>query len=151
MEPSAAPRLVVFTPEFIGQSLVDDTCAAVLVHWRNRVIRPVVCRELLLRYLKLLRQLGLTDRLIQRWAWWFTHPTAARIVEGHAGDPSNLQSLCDTLALRHAPCWVIHGAAAETPPEASHWLAPDAVLRELTASYAGQPPAADQPNGSSGG
>ncbi|MDA1275725.1 MAG: hypothetical protein O2960_17030 [Verrucomicrobia bacterium] len=66
------PPRVVLAPNLIGRSFFDSSSLRVLEYWRDGRITPVVNRDLLLRYLKMLRALGASDSTTRRWLWWFT-------------------------------------------------------------------------------
>lgn len=80
MSGSAAPR-VVFAPDLIGGALFHPECQLVLERWRDGALLPVVSRELLHRYLKLLDALGLPPRLLKKWALWLTSPERSLFIE----------------------------------------------------------------------
>ncbi len=50
--------------------------------WRDGSIVPVVTRRILNHTLGLLRSLGLTRELLQRWALWLTHRETAEVLAG---------------------------------------------------------------------
>jgi hypothetical protein len=114
---------VVLTPDLVGRSLFAPEPAAVLHLWRDRRIRPVLNRTLLLRYMKLLRQLGLDDRLLKRWAWWFNSNTRTTFLDD-ADSPATITvpELCADLARQSQAVCIIHGASIVPPPSDIHWL-----------------------------
>lgn len=62
--------LVVLTPDGFGQALLETDAAGVLLAWRDQGIRLVADRALIVRYLRLLRRLALSERLLRWWGWW---------------------------------------------------------------------------------
>jgi hypothetical protein len=77
---SPTPVAVVLTPDAFGHALLESDAAEVLVAWRDQQIRLVVDRDLILRYLRLLRQLALPERLLRWWGWWLGSPEKAMIL-----------------------------------------------------------------------
>ena len=69
---SCAPEKIILHPDVIGLSFFDPVCLEVLKHWRDGKILPVVSRDLLQNYFKLLHSLGIPQFLIRRWGWCFT-------------------------------------------------------------------------------
>lgn len=88
-----AARKVVFAPDLIGGALVDPECARALEMWRDGVVMPVVSRELLRSYLRLLDRLGVTPRVLARWTLWFTSPGTAVFLEEEAEPAGNRPEL----------------------------------------------------------
>jgi hypothetical protein len=66
------PRKVVLAPDILVAALFDQRAREILNQWRDGAILPVVTRELLLLYLKTLRQAGLTADLVRKWSLWLT-------------------------------------------------------------------------------
>jgi len=62
--------LVVLTPDGLGQALLETDEAGVLLAWRDQRIRLVADRALIVRYLRLLRRLALSEKLLRWWGWW---------------------------------------------------------------------------------
>jgi len=71
---------VVLTPDAFGHALLESDAAEVLVAWRDQQIRLVVDRDMIVRYLRLLRQLALPERLLRWWGWWLGSPEKALIL-----------------------------------------------------------------------
>jgi hypothetical protein len=117
------PPAVVLAPDLVGRSLFEPQPAAVLQLWRDRRIRPVLNRSLLLRYIKLLRQLGLDDRLLKRWAWWFnSNMRTVFLDDPQVIGPVAVPELCASLARQSQAVCVIHGASIAPPPGDVEWL-----------------------------
>jgi hypothetical protein len=70
--PETPPRRVVVAPDVVAKSFLVPECRTVLELWRDARIQLVVTRELLVVYLKVLRDLGIPDAQLHRWAIWFT-------------------------------------------------------------------------------
>ena len=66
--------------------------------WRNNQIIPVVNRDLLIRYLRLLRELGIGPDLIRRWLWWFTADKKSKYLKDVVLPERNGYQLCSELA-----------------------------------------------------
>lgn len=92
------PDLVVIAPDLLGASLVDAAAGEVLQRWRNGRLRPAVNRALLIRYFKLLRQMGISDVLIRRWGWWFGSDSKALFFSEVMPSPATGMELCEALA-----------------------------------------------------
>lgn len=95
---SPPPQRLVFAPDFLAASFLEPDAAEVLNRWRDGVVQPVVNRQLLLRYMKILHRLDLPPHLIRRWGWWFTAPNRAIWID--LDFPANLtgRQLCCKIA-----------------------------------------------------
>ena len=76
-----AARKVVFAPDLLGGAFIDPEAQLVLQKWRDGLLLPVVSRELLRHYLKLLDALGLPSRLLKQWTLWLTSPETSLFLE----------------------------------------------------------------------
>jgi hypothetical protein len=94
----APPRIVVFAPDLVLAALFDPTARQVLEAWRDGRIKPVIDRELLLAYLKMLRKAGLTSELLRHWAAWFTNKEASIYIESDENSQTGIIARCDTIA-----------------------------------------------------
>lgn len=104
---ASGSKRVVIAPDLLGASLFDPDAAQVIALWRDGVIRPVLNRQLLLRYLKLLKRLGLSATLIRWWGWWLTGPDRTVLVDSADLTTSSTTDLCDRIAqLGGAACVV---------------------------------------------
>jgi len=124
-----APCKVVFAPDLVGRAMFGADAAGVFELWRDGRIRPAVSRALLARYLRVLRALGLEERLLRRWAWWFS---SAAWVHYTAGDPDEslpLADLCLQVARQNAAEYILHGGLVMSAPGALPWLAAAEFLR----------------------
>jgi hypothetical protein len=63
---------VVLAPDILLGAMYDAEARAILHQWRDGNIVPVVTRDLLLLYLKTLRQAGLGADLVRKWSLWLT-------------------------------------------------------------------------------
>ena len=66
------PRKVVLGPDLFVAALFDPRARETLHLWRDGTILPVVTRELLLLYLRTVRQAGLDQDLVRKWSLWLT-------------------------------------------------------------------------------
>jgi hypothetical protein len=66
------PRKVVLGPDLFVAALFDPRARETLQLWRDGAILPIVTRELLVLYLRTLRQAGLDQDLIRKWSLWLT-------------------------------------------------------------------------------
>ena len=72
----------VITPELFGRGLCTAEGLAVLRAWKEGKLRPVVCRNLLKRYLATLRKLGVTDpQTLRAWVWTWSDREAVNWVD----------------------------------------------------------------------
>jgi hypothetical protein len=63
---------VVVSPDLIVGVYFDEQCKRVLLQWRDGLVRLVLNRELLVIYLRTLREIGIAEREIRRWSTWFS-------------------------------------------------------------------------------
>ncbi|MFT4586931.1 MAG: hypothetical protein ACI9VS_003209 [Candidatus Binatia bacterium] len=98
-DPDRPAELVVLAPDLLARSFFDPDCFRVLELWRSRRIRPVVNRDLLLRCLKLLRELGLSENLVRRWLWWFTAQTKTLYLADEKAAAETGRELCSSIAI----------------------------------------------------
>lgn len=89
---------VVLSPELLGAAFLDADCRRITLLWRDGLVKPVLCRELLLRYLKVLREMGLGADLLRQWSLWLT--TADKAL--YLGEPENSTESLDQLCARVA-------------------------------------------------
>ena len=128
-----SPMLVVLTPDALGHALLESEAVGMVQAWRDRRIRLVVDRTLILRYLRLLRRLALPERLLRWWGWWLGSPEKALIL------PDPPVGLAGVEHYRHLA--VVAGAAAivywpgfvPAPPlpgtaEGVRWLTPQELF-----------------------
>jgi hypothetical protein len=140
------PPQVVFAPDLVGRALIDADAAAVLRLWRDDVLRPVLNRPLLTRYLKLFRGLGLGEKQIRRWAWWFTSTAKVTFVANVASTPVPLPDLCNDLVRQSGAHCVIHGGTLNLPVAKTKWLTASEFLAQglsVDRSATDRPPVAD--------
>lgn len=104
---SGVARKVVFAPNLIGGALIDSDCAGVLEMWRDGFLLPVVSRELLRCYLRLLDTLGVPPRLLTQWTLWFTSPSNSLFVEAPSPGPPE-GDLLSRAAAGHAEFIIQH-------------------------------------------
>ena len=92
------PRKVVLAPDLLLRALFDPRARNVLNQWRDGLIVPVVTRELLVLYLKKLRQVGLGPELVRKWSLWLTSAEKAIYLDGLSVQQSGGLSLCREVA-----------------------------------------------------
>lgn len=113
----SSPKNVVLTPDLIGYSLSNTAGLRVMELWRDQHIIPVVNRDLLLRYLRLLRELGLGPDLTRRWLWWFTAAGKSKYLKEVVLPARNGYQLCSELASQSsANCVLWAGIQQDTEP-----------------------------------
>ena len=111
-----ATKAVVLAPDLIAESLIDDDSARVLLLWREGRIRPLLTRGLLARYLRTLHRVGLPERLLRRWAWWFGSPDKCGLLELSGPEASTGWALCQQAARAGGTSCVVHANRSKPPP-----------------------------------
>lgn len=107
------PR-VVLAPDVIALALIDPESLALLELWPAERLVPVVNRDLLLFYFRLMRKLGFSENLVRSWGWWFSAPDRVAFID-ERWPALTLAQLCVELA-RVAPAgWIITTVAEATP------------------------------------
>jgi hypothetical protein len=96
-ERSGNPLRVVFSPDALGGASFHPAAAPVRDAWREGRLQPVVCRALILRYLRLLHRLGLPERTVRWWGWWLGSPDKTLLLPDPSG-VSAVEVLCEALA-----------------------------------------------------
>ncbi len=117
MSVSARVRLVLM-PDALGRAIVDPRAAGVLLEWREGRIQPVVTRSLAVRYLRVLHRLGLADRTLRWWGWWFGSPSKVHLVAEEPPE-TDLDALCFSLARQAGAEWIVHGRTSEAETAAA--------------------------------
>lgn len=121
---STAPGLlVVLAPDLVGGVWIDPACAAVFEAWRQGRVRPVVDRGLLVRYIRLLRALGLPEVQIRRWSWWFVSSAKAQFLAEGATAGTEAVAYCSQLAVRSGASCVVHRGHINVPKTGVPWHA----------------------------
>jgi hypothetical protein len=92
------PRRVVFTPALVLAALFNPKARAQLNQWRDRAVIPVLNRELLLAYLRLLKQAGIKQEQIRQWTLWFTSPERAIYLSELVTGSENSTEICNMIA-----------------------------------------------------
>lgn len=123
LTPALAPREVVFAPDLVGRAMFEADAAGVFQLWRECRIRPVVNRALLARYLRVLRVVGLEERLLRHWGWWFTTASSSHYVAGGSDESLSLPDLCLEVARQNAAEYIVHSGLIMPLPGAPPWLA----------------------------
>ena len=91
-------RRVVFTPALLLAALFDPKARAHVNQWRDGAIIPVLNRELLLGYLRLLKEAGVGEEQIRRWTLWFTSPERAVYLPEATAGSENVEEICNSIA-----------------------------------------------------
>jgi hypothetical protein len=91
-------RKVVFAPDILIASLYDAEARTILYQWRDGMVVPVVTRDLLLLYLRTLRQAGLEPELVRKWSLWLTAAGRAIYREDCTKSISSGLALCRAVA-----------------------------------------------------
>jgi hypothetical protein len=103
------PVAVVLSPDLFAASFFDPNCRKVIMLWRDGAIIPLVNRELLVVYLRILNKFGLPPHQMKVWTKWFTSAAHAEYFQDVATQDASWDSLCETLASRRAGsrivCW----------------------------------------------
>ena len=92
------PRKVVLAPDILIASLYDAEARAILYQWRDGNVVPVVTRDLLLLYLRTLRQAGLGPELVRKWSLWLTAADKVIYREDFQANHSSGLGLCREVA-----------------------------------------------------
>lgn len=129
---AARPLRVVFAPDLVGGLWLDADCAAVFEVWRNGELRPVVNRDLLMRYARLWREMGLAESQIRRWSWWFTAPGTAEFVsENPSGTPSANECCTKAGIVSNSLC-VVHRGVLQIQETEIPWVSATQFLRSIS-------------------
>jgi len=133
--PETPPRRVVLAPDIIAKSFLLPSCRTVLELWRDAKIQLVVTRKLLVIYLKLLRDLGIADAQLHRWAVWFTgKDKSVFLPESNSGKISLRKILHEAARLGDAEGIVSTNAAGELPVDGNTpWVSVDDFLKDYNA------------------
>jgi len=89
---------VVFSADLLASGLVEPNGATVLRLWGEHAIRPALNRPLLVRYLRVLKAMGLSSEQLRWWGWWLTTPDTAQFVQDEPGQTTNHREECEYLA-----------------------------------------------------
>lgn len=115
-------KKAVLAPDLIGAALTDETCARFLQAWSAGAFQIVTHRALLLRYMRLLHQLGVDAPTLKWWTWWFTAPDKALCIPAPLDDPLTTIQLCKQLAQQAGADHIVGArrpASLESIPEMS--------------------------------
>jgi len=132
---------VVLAPDVIGCGFSEAHCGAILNLWRDGRLRPIVNRALLLRYLKLLRGLGLSELMIRRWGWWFSSNAKVLFLPESTPPGWNGAALCAGLARAGEARWILCRSRPSSLPapepgqeEPVPWMTVDEHLKTLASN-----------------
>ena len=128
--PETAPRRVVVAPDVVAKSFLVPECRTVLELWRDARIQLVVTRELLVIYLKVLRDLGIPDAQLHRWAVWFTaKDKSVFFPESNSSEMTLRETLHEAARLGNAEAIV----STETSPDVdATWILVDDFLPDYS-------------------
>ena len=120
---------VVFTPEFLARGLSDPACIHVLHAWRDGAIQPIVSRELVVEYARVLGLLGLDAQLVRRWLWWFGSAERAVFDRLFESGEEQVAQKCTTLA-EHADAVVVFSSSCQhdAAGRPNSWCVADKLL-----------------------
>jgi hypothetical protein len=90
----------------------------------------VLNRPLLARYFKVFRGLGLGEKLIRRWAWWFNSTTKVTFVVNVVAAPVPALDLCNDLVRQSGAHCVIHGGTLNLTVSETKWLTASQFLAQ---------------------
>lgn len=109
----------VITPELFGRGLCSPEGLAVLRAWKDGALRPVVCRNLLKRYLGVLKRLGVVDpQSLRAWVWTWSDRESVTWIEDPVPESSPGRALCQALATKQSCALLV-------------WMADDPGARDL--------------------
>jgi hypothetical protein len=128
---ASRPFRVILAPDVVGGLWFDADCATVFEAWRDERLRPAVNRDLLMRYARLWRAIGLPELQIRRWSWWFTSPATGQFVPDETPEDSSPIECCSRLAIVIGASCVVHRGAIRAPEATVRWLAAADFLRSL--------------------
>jgi hypothetical protein len=109
-----SPIRVVFAPDVIGKSFQEPDCVKLMHRWRDGIIQPVVNADLLRRYFKLLKGMGLSEELVRRWGWWLTASEKSHFLESVRFSELNGQALCAQVALQAGARCVLYAVVCDS-------------------------------------
>jgi hypothetical protein len=116
------PVRVVLAPDVAGGLWLDASCAGVFAAWRNERLKPVVNRDLLVRYARVWRALGLPTEQIRRWSMWFSATSRAYFQGTDLVTSLDAVGCCSRLALHGGAKWVLHRGTVVAPEGGVPWL-----------------------------
>jgi hypothetical protein len=131
LQPRSSEALrVVLAPDVVGGLWLEPACARIFELWRDAKLLPVVNRDLLVRYVRLWRALGLSEVQVRRWSWWFTSPVTASFLSDDHASSSDAVECCTRLALVGRARQVIHRGTTTISESAVQWLKAADILPE---------------------
>ena len=120
-------------PDVFCKSFSDRASYRVLELWRDHRIELAVNRWLVVRYLRLLRRLGASERVVRWWGWWLISPAKVRYLPEfpHLADPFQqcleIGRQAGVEAIVHANSWPSFSPADSIIP----WLAASDFIRHF--------------------
>lgn len=106
---------VVMAPDLLVGAFFDPICRRVLTQWRDAFLKPVLNRDLLIAYLKVLHRLGLRAEDVQRWTTWFTSNSKVIYLDDVTVQSASGWELCRAVAGAEPECGIISWRLPEDP------------------------------------
>jgi hypothetical protein len=97
-------KQVIFAPDLIGAAFIDPRARAVLEQWRDGEFKIILNRQLLLRYLKTLRDLGLPSHLLKRWTLWLTSAEKSNYLNDFETNEKSAIKTCEAIPSAQIIC-----------------------------------------------
>lgn len=107
---------VVLAPELIAKSFLVEEYRGLLERWRDGAFRLAVTRDLLVRYLLILRKLGIPDGQLRHWSAWFTATEKSLFLPEPGSPEADTRTLLQEAALRSGASSIV---VARLPDEAA--------------------------------
>ncbi len=126
--PSSAPPRVVLAPDVIGKGFLTPACRTVLERWRDGGIRPVVTRDLLRVYLRLLRDLGVPDPILRRWVLWFSAEGKSAFLDELGPDTASILEILYDATVRGQAGVILSTHEQPNGAEGPPWMLVDDFL-----------------------
>ena len=104
-------RVVVLDPELLVRAALTPEAREVVEAWRNGQIRPALTRRMLAHALGLLREIGLSNSLLERWALWLSDSQKVFLLEDGIKDQSILAEYVE--AARRASATILSDRPAD--------------------------------------
>ena len=114
--PEPNPIAIVLAPEILAKSFHNSQCKKVLELWRDGSLRPIITRDLLIAYLRLLKALRIPDEILRRWTQWFTATSKSTVLRDANPDQQQPANLLADAAQRGNAETILY---VDIPPAAS--------------------------------
>jgi len=124
------PLRIILAADVFARAFVDPPSKAVLDFWRDGMVTPIVTWDLLQRYLRVLRKLGLPDESLRQWTMWFTaRGKTMCLLEPRQCAASTLEGLANAIKVGR-PAVVVSGLPYPETCASVPWLKPEAFVRK---------------------